>query len=136
MSPHVTALGGDDFLSVWWQSSPEDTSIWASHYDGGSWSPSLRIGNEVGPALVPAVCSDGRGNAVAVWNLDDGLVSYSLWANHYQSGKGWDEPVLLETASGCVAVDPGLAMNSAGNVVVVWTQDDGGRPDIWANVWR
>ncbi len=76
------------------------------------------------------IAVDEAGNAVMIWRQHDGI-RHNLWAASYLLEHGWGQPTLLEEGSGSVG-QASLAMNGAGEAVVVWQQYDGSRFNIWA----
>ncbi|MDX1253243.1 MAG: Ig-like domain-containing protein [Gammaproteobacteria bacterium] len=118
---------GEDRYNVW--------SIWASYYDGVTWSAAAAIeaddvkGHDTDNMQLAI---DGAGNAIAVWQQYDGTTG-NAYANRYVAGSGWSGAQLLEAAAGAAA-DPQVAMDGAGNAIAVWRQiDNVNRYSIYAN---
>ena len=93
----------------------------------GAWKPPVTLTNESGP-LVPVPqfpvrpVIDAAGNALVVWSREDtsGGVQ-SIWARAYSARAAWGEPFLVnESPFPCSA--PSVAMNSAGQALIVWSQ--------------
>ncbi len=82
--------------------------------------------------MEPQIAMDARGNAIAVWLQGDGT-RYHIWANRYVAGAGWGTAELIETNSLENAASPQIAMDSTGNAIAVWRQNDGTRNHTWAN---
>ena len=90
------------------------------------WLPAETL-SAAGPghdAFNPQVALDGRGNALAVWELWDGASSSPLGvqAARRPAGGSWGPSVTL---SGPGTDHVRLAVNSRGAAVVVWRLDDG-----------
>jgi len=84
-------------------------------------------------AYDPQVTFDAAGNGAAVWSQFDGLRK-NIWASRYiASTNTWGAPALIETNNGGDADFPQLALDSAGNALVVWEQSDSTRRNIWVN---
>jgi hypothetical protein len=99
----------------------------------GSWGDAWLIETDnAGLANIPQVAVDASGNAVVVWNQDDGI-RRNIWANRYVVGSGWGTAELIETDNAGRAWVPQVAVDASGNAVAVWQQDDGTRDNIWAN---
>ncbi|MBL0226644.1 MAG: hypothetical protein IPQ16_14045 [Geobacteraceae bacterium] len=132
-APQVAMDTQGNATAVWEQSDGERYSIWAARYSPATgWgTPEVIEPDPTQNARAPRVAMDAQGNAIAVWPHFDGI-RYNIWANRYTAGGGWGEPVLLETDDGDARV-PRIAMDAAGNAVVVWFQNDGARNNIWAN---
>ncbi|MCI1192805.1 hypothetical protein MOJ79_13240 [Calidifontimicrobium sp. SYSU G02091] len=76
---------------------------------------------ETGPghAGVPEIAMDASGNAVAVWEQNDGTF-LSIYANRYTAGSGWGSAQLIESMTGDT-YQPRIAMDSGGNAIAVWS---------------
>jgi PKD repeat protein len=80
---------------------------------------------------------DQLGNAIAVWS-DNARGTYDVWANRYVADSGWGNEVVIENNDTGDAHEPRIAVDDAGNAIVVWHQMVGpyfpSCPDhIWAN---
>lgn len=92
----------------------------ADDSDGG-WSRSLN----------PRVVMDTNGNVLAVWQRSDGG-PWSVKANSYVVGMGWDKAKFIETYNTKKAHEPLVVMDASGNAMAVW-KGDGGRYDTGTN---
>jgi hypothetical protein len=130
--PHVAFDADGNGMAVWFQFNGAYDSIYARRYVAGlGWTSAELLETGDGDAANPQVAFDGAGNATAVWRQFDGA-SDSIYANRYVAGFGWTVAVLLETDDG-QAVNPRVACDASGNVVVVWNQYAGGHDNIYAN---
>jgi hypothetical protein len=97
-------------------------------------APTLIETDNTGHALGPgpqSVAFDAAGNALVVWMQFDG--TYNIWANRYSTSTGlWGAAAPIETDTGD-APHPQVAIDAAGNALVVWRQFDGTHYNIWAN---
>jgi hypothetical protein len=85
------------------------------------WSEAQRIETNTS-AGVARVASDAQGNAISLWVQSDGAPQqYGLWSNRYVVGQGWGTPQRINDYIG-QADWPSIAMNSAGEALVVWSQ--------------
>lgn len=98
-----------------------------------SWGSAETIDNDTGGASFPQVAFDHNGNAIAVWQQNDG--SYvSIYANYYTYGSGWGTAELIESGNAGNAYSPQIAFDGGGDATAVWRQDDGsGIYSIYAN---
>jgi hypothetical protein len=87
-----------------------------------------KINNE-GADFVPQFACNAEGHAVAVWSQSDGEYHY-IWAARYAPGEGWSISQQLEDNLGN-AFSPHVSINSDGNIVVMWYQDDGTYSNVW-----
>jgi hypothetical protein len=124
--PHVAMDPNGDALVVWAQSDGMRTSIWSNrHTLNDGWGVSERIeANNVGSAIVPQLAVDANGNGLAVWAQDTGSGN-DIWSNRYAPGGGWGVAALVHADAAGPSNWPALAMNPAGEAMVVWVQDEG-----------
>lgn len=83
-----------------------------------------------GDAEQPAVAMNAAGRAVAVFVLRSGTGA-DLYAAEYAPGGGWSAPQGLESRMEVVSA-PRVAVDEAGNALVVWRQSDGTAESVWA----
>jgi hypothetical protein len=124
---------GNGFV-VWRQDNTGSTdTIWARPYSAsGSWGSFSLIDTPLaGNSQMPTIAVDPAGNAFAAWIRADGT-NYNVWANHYTTTGGWGTPELIDSQP-LDASAPRVAVDAAGNALVIWTQNDGTRYNIWSN---
>jgi hypothetical protein len=134
VSPQVAVAPDGDAVAVWHNLDGTRDDVWASRFvpDTG-WGPATLLETDnAGSARDTDVAVDARGHAVAVWSQSDGTRSH-VWANHYMPGTGWDTAIRLDTNDSVDQYSPLIAMNPAGDAIVVWPQFDGTRWELWAN---
>ncbi len=121
--PQVALDDGGNAVAVWRQSDGNRWSIWASQYLGATgWSTArLLETDDAGDARWPQIAMDGAGNAVVVWSQSSGTSTSNVWAARL-TGSGWESAELLETDDVADATEPQVAVDGAGNAVVVWSQ--------------
>ena len=132
--PQVSVDGSGNAIVVWYQDTVvSPASIWSKRYVAGTgWETAQLIETSDSTyAAQPQVSVDNSGNAIAVWQQEDG-VRYSIWSNRYAAGTGWETAQLIETGSGGAEL-PQVSMDGSGNAIVVWYQSDGVRDNIWSN---
>jgi hypothetical protein len=137
-SPQIAMDGDGNAIAVWWQHDGTYFSIYANTYssDSGTWGTAEEIESDNGAAVYPPqIAMDDAGNAIAVWFQNDGT-HFSIYANTYSADSGaWGTAELIESSDSGAATDPQIAMNGAGNAIVVWSQDDGTANSIYANIY-
>jgi len=112
-------------VAVWRQTDGGANSIWANQYTPGTgWDSASAIEPTTGSSNDPQVGVDAQGNAVVVWRRSAGLVS-DIWANRYTVGSGWGSAEMIESDGVETALDPRVAVSSAGNATAVWRHGDG-----------
>jgi hypothetical protein len=72
---------------------------------------------------------DSLGNAIAIWSQDDGDGVFSIYANRYIVGEGWQQEERIESGAGTTRHDDlsvylDIDMDEAGNAIAVWSQED------------
>jgi hypothetical protein len=87
--------------------------------------------NTTGNSTKPQIAFDNAGNALAVWQYYDGT-RFRIWSNRYTAGSGWGIASQISFNFAGDAVNPQIAMDSAGNALLVWQQSDGTRFNIWS----
>lgn len=111
-----------DAVVVWVQGG-----IWANSYTiANSWGGATLIANNPGISgncYTPDVAMDGSGNAIAVWQQQDGISSAFAFANRF-SGGVWGTSGKISDDSGMV-FDTHVRMDNSGNAKAVWYQLDG-----------
>lgn len=136
------ALDGTAVLT-WLAPADGRASVFASRQSlGGAWSsPNLLEAVDGGDARNPAVVVDGHGTATVVWNqvhdaFFESTTTRLLAARQPVSGI-WESPVDIDLpgANGN-SVDPFVAANAGGDVVVAWTTSLPVGQFATANVWR
>ena len=132
--PQVAFDSSGNALAVWYQNDGTRNNIWANRYDfiTGWGSAALIETDNAGDARFPQVAFDSSGNALAVWDQNDGT-RRNIWANRYVAGTGWGSAALIETDNAGEASHPHMAVDSSGNALAVWQQSDGTLYNIWAN---
>lgn len=131
--PQVAVDPFGNVTAVWIQSDNTFSNVWSNRYVPGSgWGTATLLETEEGGASQARVAVDGSGNAIAVWRLHNGI-RLSLWANRYVSGVGWGTAALAETSNEEDTHDPDLAVDSDGNINMIWLMTEGIRFDLWAN---
>jgi hypothetical protein len=108
--------------------------IWARRWtpDQG-WEPIERVSDPASPyGTEPKLAMDSAGNAIAIFSqLDDpSALFYSVWWNRYTPGVGWETAQLLETDDVLSATGGEIAMDPAGNALVIWSASDGFQTDL------
>jgi hypothetical protein len=124
-------------LAVWHQSDGTRFNIVANRYSAGSgWGSAQRVNIEdARDARRPQIALDASGEAVAVWQQDDGM-RVNTWANRYSPTTGWGTAELIETENlGNVGM-PQVATDGSGHALAIWHQTDGTVFSIWANSFQ
>ncbi len=121
-------------IAVWMQYDGLRDNIWSNRYElGTGWGTAQLIEtDDAGSAGYSQVAIDSSGNAIAVWVQYDGI-RFNIWSNRYELGTGWGTAQLIENDNAGDVYYPQIAINSSGNAIAVWRQNDGLRDNIWSN---
>jgi hypothetical protein len=81
--PQVAVDPSGNAVAVWHQSDGSYGSIYSNRYNSlsGTWGSAQTIESNTGDAFYPQVAVDFQGNAVVVWEQNDGLI---IWANWFR----------------------------------------------------
>ncbi len=125
-------------LAVWNQRDALGSlySMWSVRFDASTgWGSAQLIETDsVFDVSSPRIASDGYGNSVVIWIQRNGS-TYQVKTNRYTAGSGWGTTQSLET-SNRYTVYSGLTVDTAGNAMAVWAQEDGGEyKRIYANAY-
>jgi len=131
--PHVAMDSSGNGIVVWYDSS--SSNLYANYYDFGTglWQTEQIISSG-GQSLIGHgyVAMAANGNAIAVWGHFNSIDNeYNTWANTF-NGTTWASAERLEFNIG-TAYGQRVAIDSSGNAMAVWYQNDGTRYNIWAN---
>lgn len=134
MVPRVAFDSSGNAYAVWFQNDGVRYNIWSNRYASGSgWGTAELIESDnAGNAGYPRLAVDPSGNVEVVWFQSDG-VRYNIWSNRYTPGSGWGTAGLIETDNAGSSNTPEISVDSSGNFIAVWSQDDGTRYNIWSN---
>jgi hypothetical protein len=134
LNPQVVIDANGNALVVWEQDDGTEYSIFSVLYMVGvGWGTAELVEQiDTGPASKPQVAADPIGYATAVWEQDDG-VRINVYASRYMFGTGaWSEPVRVSNDGGSIA-NPQVAMDSNSNAIAAWQQTEGGRVNLYAS---
>ena len=113
-------------MAVWAQTSSAYYDIFINRYTpANGWGTETLVANgNQGGANNPQLAFDANGNATLVWHAYDGTRN-SLYANRYTAGtNSWGTEVLLESGNNGHARTPKVAVDSDGNAIAVWVQEE------------
>lgn len=132
----LKANGSGQAVLLWRQDEAAGSSIWARHYQEAtdSWGTPMQLKAPGLDVDHPRVAVNASGDAVAVW-VQYEAVGSSIWASHYNAANStWSVSKAIGATAYGGAHRPQVAINDAGQAVVVWEQsDDGSRYNLWVN---
>jgi len=116
-------MGGGTAVVTWVESGND---IWAGRYRLGLWGTAQLLDGGDGAASGPQVSVDAVGNAVVVWQQDDGPRDSVFTARSGPAG-AWGVGWPLEGFELDGSTDPQVAFAAGGNGMAVWTENQLGR---------
>lgn len=96
-----------------------------------AFSPALNVSNDAGNSQVPQIAVDGRGNINVVWRDNSPGNSSVFFSRSSDGGATFSAPVNLSNNPGGSALFPQIAVDSSGNIYVVWFDSNSGSPSIF-----
>jgi hypothetical protein len=117
--------------------SDGDLLVWRSRDDGKTWSKGKAINDVPGSATegLHALTSDGHGTLFAAWLDKRGAKGTKLYsARSTDDGATWSKNVAVYQSpdgSICECCHPSVAIDSAGNFVVMWRNSVAGARDMY-----
>lgn len=133
-SPHIAINANGDGFAVWSRFEGVQYHIMtAKHPAATTWGTTVRIDTDTGSAGASQIAVNANGDAFAVWYQHDGTRN-NIWSSRrLAADTGWGTAELIETDNANSAYDPQIAVDTNGNALAVWRQNDGTRDNIWAN---
>lgn len=124
VSPQVAINSSGAAMAVWEVVSGAASYIQASYAASpGAWGSPATLSPTTQNAVVPQVAINASGQAVAVWqNSVNGVTM--IQGSTYASGSWSSRPATI-TSSGYSGTSPQVALNNAGQAVVVWAGNNG-----------
>ncbi|GEM_PF-5249655 len=137
------ALGVGEFPGVAWQdgANPSQHEIFYRRWTGALWTglsgseTGAGLSNTFGDSIDPSLAFDAAGNPVVAW-ADDANGNWEIYAKRHD-GANWVEMAGSATGGGisntpATSFTPSIAVDGAGNVVVVWSETVGAQSEIFA----
>lgn len=130
-----------DALAVWTQQdgvSPNFVSnMYANRYDRttNKWGMGTLLETQPGNADAPQIAIDGRGNAIALWQQTNGLVT-RIYSSRYVASTGvWGAAELMPSAFTLFTLNqrPQIAVDSTGVAAAVWIESDGTAQSVFSS---
>jgi len=146
-SATVDMDGSGNAIAVWthtgWQDDVPTSAVVSSRFsvESGWGPPEVLSGTATNCVGTESVVSSS-GDAFVVWQQYDAEYGTSVWANRtsvwanrYVLGSGWGEPELVDVDAEGSSYTPEVAVDGAGNAIVVWRRREGDRLDLRANTF-
>jgi len=131
--PEVAFGAAGNAIAVWSINDGINNFIQASKTtDGGaSWQTPINLSAASVSADVPQIAFGEGGNAIAVWQRNDGLTNIIQASKTTDGGTSWQTPITLSIGIG--ASNPQIAFGQGSNAIAVWSENDGANIIIQAS---
>ncbi len=127
--PQIGFLPDGSARAVWGKIVGSETNIVSSV----AWNSPTSIDSLPGTASMQRLAMAPNGNALVIWNQNEGAGSYGIYANQCSGttgawGSGISPSTPIDGVAGPPDVAPNVAYDANGNAMLIWTQ----RPDTVA----
>jgi hypothetical protein len=132
-NPRIAVDSKGGINVVWEDDTPGNVDVMFSRSaDAGvSFSPPVNVSNSTASAGSPEVATDTNGNIFVVWE-NDSMNLGILFSRSTDGGVTFSTPAFLSTNT-AGSISPQIAVDSGGNISVVWEDDILGTSDISFN---
>lgn len=116
------AAGGGGFWYAW-DATADGThyAVYASATAVGG-TPGLPVQISTGNSYAPALAVNASGAVCAAW-IVEGATQKQIWASQFDPGAAtWSAPLQISTTSTTDALFPQVALDSAGDAVILWSE--------------
>ncbi len=114
-----------------WQQTGLDPLQSRMYTASGGWSSVALVATGGRDPALGGVSADETGNFTILWTYDPSG-PLQAWANHWSPSMGWSAPHRLDTSGDVEPVYLQSAADDGGNVVFVWSQNEGPYSSIWS----
>ena len=142
--PKVVMGGSGESLIVWRQSDGANLQVFRSEYREGAWDDPSGVTDNISPGSTdvsdPAVAMNDDGESLIVWRQFDGS-TFQIFRSEYRDGS-WSDPTSLtdnispDGEDAVFSSAPDVAIDNAGNAIVVWVQFDGTTDQVFRSEYR
>jgi Bacterial Ig-like domain/Bacterial Ig domain len=134
------AINSSDFPVVTWEESDSNHfNIYVKRWNGTSWvqfeSSSLNI-DPTKDAQNPSIALNSSGNPIISWD-EFGVGSFNVYVKRW-NGTSWVQigPTFLDVNTDQAASKSSVKVNSSGNPIVSWNEDDGASYNVYVKSWN
>lgn len=122
--PRLAFDGVGNAWATWAQYGAGANEIWVNRCSvGGAWGTPQKVSASGFDAYYPDVKCDGAGNVIVAWYEATATTNhFDVRANRFTAGGAWGAPVRLSDGTHS-AYRCRLALNAAGEGLVLWSQD-------------
>ncbi|MFC1799807.1 FlgD immunoglobulin-like domain containing protein [Candidatus Eisenbacteria bacterium] len=110
-----------------------DFEVFYKRFDGAGWHAAVRLSDGPAKSIQPSVVSDGTGEVTVVWSDErNGDHTFEIYSKHFD-GASWGPESRLTYVPG-TSCCPSAAVNMAGTVQVIWSDNRDGNFEIYYKV--
>jgi len=143
VDPQLRVDGDGNAIAVWSQQAgtivASGISVWSARYiKGRGWQSPVTLDSALAKVSQLSLVADAAGNGFAAWTkqvVDGGI---GIFAARFTVAGGWQAPVRVGTSASTGSfsyVQPELALDSAGNALLVWGEIPSDNP-MWFARWQ
>jgi hypothetical protein len=122
--PKIAVDSAGNAIAIWAETIGTSVVIQSSTKTAKSgWEAPINLSDASSPGVIavhPQIIVDSAGNATAIWMMSEGSDDFSIQSSTKLLGESWSPCTTL--SKGQMASDPQLAVDSAGDVIAVWTE--------------
>jgi hypothetical protein len=124
--PAIASDAAGNVLVTWSQSDATTftSALYFNRFSAGQWGTATVVRSGEPYAFDGDLAMNATGDAVAVWQEDNGQDGASAWGSRYVAG-AWGTPQRIDDGVTLGAVSPQVGIDAGGNAVAVWSK--GGR---------
>jgi len=136
--PQVAVDQYGNAMVVWIQGTATPYSLQASYYNvtTTSWETIQQLDSDAHISTTPQVVMHHKGKGMAVWRTIPAACSPCRTRYDTFTGSTWTKKVRYVDAGGSNSTYPQLAMDPAGNAMVVWIEASSSRDSAWYNRYQ
>lgn len=123
--PQIAFDGSHNVICVWERFSGTNYELKSSRtVDGGaSWETPIEVSSQI-DTRNPKIAFDKKGNAVCVWERQNGIDDPIIQSSRtVDGGVSWETPVDVSLPGGA-ARDSQIAFDSSGNGICIWSRNE------------
>ncbi len=139
---HVAMDRNGNTVIIWVQYDGVNSQIFKSEYRNGEWKHPSSTADNISPdgsdCYDPQVAIDDNGNTLIIWEQSDGA-DMQIFKSEYRSDS-WNHPTSLSDNISPDGQDvnsqPQVAMDNSGNAIILWSQSDGAKVQVFKSEYR
>lgn len=122
--------------AIWRQRGPSRIDLWANRYSVGSgWATAVKLeGWDDGDVIsAPTGVMDSGGKVTLLWRQHRESADHLLISQYNLASDRWNDPNKVAETQAEGSYAPQLALDSADDITVIWSQPINGHVELWGN---